>query len=285
MAQVNVRNLEQIQEQDSGRPSRIGTLLLVSLAGAAVVTAFVMMSKKSAPPSKSSQDPLAALVADAKNPGVPAEQLDGKDVSFPRILSDGTSPTTALAAVKDERGRLIKQEEGQATPLAAAQGSVLGAPPPATDRLPVVPLPVGTLLNSSPIITSPRDALTDLAASAAAAKTDGELAPEGSDAGFQLQIASFKEQADADRTVEDLRKRGHRAFRQAAHVPDRGLWHRVRIGPFKSKLEALKYKDRFERTERIAPFLIDPDKIKQAEEQRAAKISQMQRRRERLTGD
>lgn len=282
MAQVNVRNLEQIQEQDSGRPSRIGTLLLVSLAGAAVVSAFVMMSKRSAPPTKSTQDPLAALVAEAKNPGVPAEQLDGKDVSFPRMLSDGASPTTALAAVKDERGRLIKQEE-QGEP--AAPGSFLGGPPPATDRLPVVPLPVGTLLNSSPVVTNPRDVLTDLAASAAAAKTDGELAPEGSDAGFQLQVASFKEQADADRTVEDLRKRGHRAFRQAAHVPERGLWHRVRIGPFKSKLEALKYKERFERTERIAPFLIDPEKIKQAEEQRAAKLSQLARRRERLTGD
>jgi hypothetical protein len=283
MAQVNVRNLEQIQEQDSGRPSRIGTLLLVSLAGAAVVSAFVMMSKKSAPPTKSTQDPLAALVEGAKSPGIPAGQLDGKDVSFPRILSDDTSPTTALAAVKDERGRLIKQEEGQGTPEGLS-GS-LGGPPPATDRLPVVPLPLGTLLNSSPVITTPRDALTDLAASAAAAKTDGELAPAGSDTGFQLQVASFKEQADADRTVEDLRKRGHRAFRQAAHVPDRGLWHRVRVGPFKSKLEALKYKDRFERTERIAPFLIDPDKIKQAEEQRAAKLSQLQRRRERLTGD
>jgi hypothetical protein len=257
-------------------------LLLVSLAGAAVVSAFVMMSKKSAPPTKSTQDPLAALVEGAKSPGVPAEQLDGKDVTFPRILSDDTSPTTALAAVKDERGRLIKQEEGQGT---AASNGFLGGPPPATDRLPVVPLPVGTLLNSSPVITSPRDALTDLAASAAAAKTDGELAPEGSDGGFQLQVASFKEQADADRTVEDLRKRGHRAFRQAAHVPERGLWHRVRVGPFKSKLEALKYKERFERAERIAPFLIDPDKVKQAEEQRAAKISQMQRRRERLTGD
>lgn len=282
MAQVNVRNLEQIQEQDSGRPSRIGTLLLVSLAGAAVVSASVMMSKKSAPPTKSTQDPLAALVEGAKNPGVPAEQLDGKDVSFPRILSDDTSPTTALAAVKDERGRLIKQDEvnGAATPRGG-----FGSPPPATDRLPVVPLPVGTLLNSSAVITSPRDALTDLAASAAAAKTDGELAPEGSDGGFQLQVASFKEQADADRTVEDLRKRGHRAFRQAAHVPDRGLWHRVRVGPFKSKLEALKYKERFERVERIAPFLIDPDKVKQAEEQRAAKLSQLQRRRDRLTGD
>lgn len=282
MAQVNVRNLEQIQEQDSARPTRIGTLLLVSLAGAAVVSAFVMMSKKSGGPTRSTQDPLAALVADAKSQGTPAEQLDGKDVSFPRILSDGSSPTTALAAVKDERGRLVKQDEAVDPTQAAA---VLGAPPPATDRLPVVPLPVGTLLNSSPVITNPRDALTDLAASAAAAKTDAELAPEGNDTGFQLQVASFKDQAEADRTVEDLRKRGHRAFRQAAHVPDRGIWHRVRIGPFKSKLEALKYKERFERTERIAPFLIDPEKVKLAEEQRAAKLSQLNKRRERVTGD
>jgi cell division septation protein DedD len=282
MPSVNVRNLEQIQEQDAGRPSRIGTLLLVSLAGAAIVTAGVMMSKKRGAPARSTQDPLAALVADAKPPGAPAEALDGKEVSFPRILSDETTPTTALAAVKDERGRLVKRDEAGGLPTEAG---VLAAPPPATDRLPVVPLPVGTLLNASPVITAPRDSLTDLASSAAAAKTDGELAPEGSDGGFQLQIASFKEQSEADRTVEDLRKRGHRAFRQAAHVPDRGLWHRVRIGPFKTKLEALKYKDRFERTERIAPFLVDPDKVKQAEEQRAARLSALQKRRERSTGD
>ena len=277
MASVNVRNLEQIQEQDSARPSRIGTLLLVSLAGAAIASAFVMMSKKGGAPARSTQDPLAALVADAKKPGTPAEVLDGKDVSFPSILSDGATPTTALAAVKDERGRLVKRAD---MPEAAAV-----APPPAHDRLPVVPLPVGTLLNASPVITNPRDSLTDLAANAAAAKTDAELAPEGMEGGFQLQVASFKEQADAERAVEDLRKRGHRAFRQAAHVPDRGLWHRVRVGPFKTKLEALKYKERFERTERIAPFLIDPDKVKQAEEQRAARLAAMAKRRVRSTGD
>jgi cell division septation protein DedD len=282
MASVNVRNLEQIQEQDAGRPSRIGTLLLVSLAGAAVVSAGVMMSKKSGAPARSTQDPLAALVADAKPKGTPAEALDGKDVSFPRILSDDTSPTTALAAVKDERGRLVKQGD----PSDSAAGPLgFVAPPPPTDRLPVVPLPVGTLLNSSPVVTAPRDALTDLAASAAAAKTDAELAPEGSEGGFLLQVASFKEQAEADQTVEDLRKRGHRAFRQAAHVPDRGLWHRVRIGPFKTKLEAMKYKERFERTERIAPFLVDPAKVKHAEEVRQAKLSALARRRERATGD
>jgi cell division septation protein DedD len=212
--------------------------------------------------------------------------LDGKDVTFPHMLSDDASPTTALAAVKDERGHLVKQGEAQAELGEPPQQLLpLGAPPPATDRLPVVPLPVGTLLNSSPVITAPRDALTDLAASAAASKTDAELAPEGSDEGFQLQVASFKDQADADRAVEDLRKRGHRAFRQAARVPDRGIWHRVRIGPFKTKLEALNYKEKFERTERIAPFLIDPEKVKLAEEQRAAKLSMLQKRHERVTGD
>ena len=63
------------------------------------------------------------------------------------------------------------------------------------------------------------------------------------------------------------------------------MWHRVRIGPFKTKLEALKYKERFERTERIAPFLIDPEKVKHAEEQRAAQLAQLQKHHERVTGD
>ncbi len=279
MASVNVRNLEQIQEHDAGaRPSRIGTLLLVSLAGAAVVSAAVMMSKKNGPPARSTQDPLAALVSAAAAPGTPAGALEGGDVSFPRLLSDGAAPTTALAAVKDERGKLVRQAD--LLPESAA------SPPPATDRLPVVPLPVGTLLNASTVTTTPRDALTELTASAAAAKTDGaELAPSGMEGGFQLQVASFKEQAEADRVVEDMRRRGHRAFRQAAHVPDRGLWHRVRVGPFATKLEALKYKQKFERTERIAPFLVDPEKVKQAEGLRTARLSALQKKRERSTGD
>jgi len=93
------------------------------------------------------------------------------------------------------------------------------------------------------------------------------------DGGFQLQVASFKEQAEADRLVDDLRRRGHRAYRQAANVPERGIWHRVRIGPFKSKLEAQKYKAELERTERISPFVVDPDKVKQAAEMRAMRVA------------
>jgi DedD protein len=93
------------------------------------------------------------------------------------------------------------------------------------------------------------------------------------DGGFQLQVASFKDPAEADRLVDDLRRRGHRAYRLAANVPERGIWQRVRIGPFKTKFEANKYKAEFERSERMTPFVVDPEKVKQAAEVRAARLA------------
>jgi cell division septation protein DedD len=275
MQPVNVRNLEQIQEQDSARRgSRIGALILAALASAAIVTSSVVMAKRKGPPAVSSADPLGELVSNAKSQ-TPAERLDGRDVTFPSVLSDKDKPTTALAAVKDERGRLIAREDMTATPA---------LPPPPTDRLPVVPLPLGTLLTATPVTTEPKDRLTTLAADAARAAGAARaadastLAAPGTDGGFQLQVASFKDVADADKLVDELRQRGHRAFRQAAYVPERGLWQRVRIGPFKSRYEAQKYKVEFERTERVAPFLVDPEKVKQAELTRAARLAAQDKR-------
>jgi cell division septation protein DedD len=267
MEPVNVRNLEQIQEEDrAARSSRLGALLLASLGGAALVTVALVMAKRTGPPARAEHDPLAELVKSAKNTATPAEQLDGHDVTFPGILSDAQKPTTALAAVKDERGRLVEQPP--VDPAAAPS-----APPPATDRLPVMPLPVGTLLSATPVTTEPKDPLTAMAQTASTLADNSQLAPAGMEGGYQLQVASYRDQADADKLVEDLRKRGHRAFRQAAYVPERGLWQRVRIGPFKSKFEAAEYKAKFERTERLSPLLVDPDKVKQAEEQRALRIA------------
>ncbi len=264
MQPVNVRNLEQIQEQDSGqRGSRIGALLLAALASAAVVTSSVVMAKRQGPPAASSADPLAELVASARSLP-PAERLEGRDVTFPGVLSDKEKPTTALAAVKDERGHLITRED-----IAPSNPD---APPP-SDRLPVVPLPIGTLLTATPVTTEPKDRLTALAADATRGIENDPLAPAGTDGGYQLQVASFKDQGEADKLVGELRHRGHRAFRQAAYVPERGLWHRVRIGPFKTRFEAQKYKGEFERTERVAPFLVDPEKVKQAEQTRAARVA------------
>lgn len=275
MDSVNVRNLEQIQEDDpKRRPSRLPALLLASIGGAALVTVAIMSAKRAGPPATSKDDPLAALVAEAKSSSSsPPEKLDGTDVSFPKILSDEDRPTTALAAVKDERGRLVEQPSELILPAGSPT-----SPPPPTDRLPVVPLPAGTLLGATPVTTQPKDSLAQLAASAS--KTDETLvvAPPGSDGGYQIQVASFQQMEDADVFVEDLRKRGHSAFRQPAYVPSRGLWHRVRIGPFKTKFAADQYAKKFERTERVSPFVVDPHKVKQAEEIRAAKIEARKKR-------
>jgi cell division septation protein DedD len=274
MDSVNVRNLEQIQEDDpKRRPSRLPALILASIGGALLVTVAVMSAKRSGPAATSKDDPLAALVASSKsNPSAPAEKLDGNDVSFPKILSDEESPTTALAAVKDERGRLVEAPELLLPPGAPT------LPPPATDRLPVVPLPAGTLLSATPVTTQPKDSLTEMAARASRTDDTATLAPPGSDGGYQIQVASFKDAPDADAFVQDLRKRGHSAFRQPAYVPDRGLWHRVRIGPFKTKFAAQQYASKFEKTERVSPFVVDPHKVKQQEEIRAAKIDARKRR-------
>ncbi|HEY3495968.1 MAG TPA: SPOR domain-containing protein [Polyangiaceae bacterium] len=266
MQPVNVRNLDDIQEEErTSKTSRFAALLLASLAGAAIVTALVVASKKNSAPAQPARDPIADLVAEAKGRGPAADKLGTREVSFPGILSDDSTPTTALAAVRDERGKLVVQSDASAAPPAA--------PPPAADRLPVVPLPVGDLLGATPVTTQPKDDLVALAAGRSKVPENAELAPAGMDGGYQLQVASFKEQADADRLVEDLRRRGHRAYRQAANVPERGVWHRVRVGPFKYKFEAVKYKGEFERVERMSPFLVDPDKVKQAEDNRAMRLA------------
>jgi cell division septation protein DedD len=266
MQPVNVRNLDDIQEEErASKTSRFAALLLASLAGASIVTAVVIASKKNSAPPQPARDPLADLVAQEKGRGPAADKLGTREVSFPAILSDDKTPTTALAAVRDERGKLVVQPDASAVPAQA--------PPPAADRLPVVPLPVGDLLGATPVTTAPKDDLVALAAGRSKVPENAELAQPGMEGGFQLQVASFKEQADADRLVEDLRRRGHRAYRQAANVPDRGIWHRVRIGPFKTKFEAVKYKGEFERVERVSPFVVDPDKVKQAEETRAMRLA------------
>ncbi len=266
MDPVNVRNLDQIQEVErEGRSARVATVLLASVGGGALVIAGVLSLRQSAPPVESKADPLAALVAKAKRPeATPPETVRPSEVTFPSILSDSPRPTTALAAVKDERGHLV-------APAPEPEPAPTMVPPPA-DKLPVVPLPAGTLLDETKVTEKPRDPLVALARDVSKVDNSPPVMP-GADGGYQLQIASFKDQGDADRFVEELLKRGHRAYRQPAYVADRGLWHRVRIGPFKTKLAAEKYKVDFDRKERMSAFLVDPEKVKRQEELRQSKLA------------
>lgn len=279
MEQGSVRNLEQIQESDDeSRTPRGVTILLVALGGACVVFAGLALGGRKSSTAMPKADPLGALVVQqGKGASAPAVEtvkpmdLAAKDVTFPGILSDESSPTTALAAVKAPPGvKVVPSSKGSDDAVAlnvkpagtSATDSLVvreDGPPPASDRLPVVPLPAQHVLEASPVVTRPRDALTRAATDAAQMSAPAQpSAPAGREGGYQLQVSSFRTQTEADQFSAQLRARGHKAYVTEARVPGRGTWFRVRIGPFPSQHAAASYRTGFEGREHVVPFIVPP---------------------------
>jgi cell division septation protein DedD len=254
MQQNSVRNLEQIQETDTeSKVPRGVTVAFVALGGACVVFATLALNGHRAAPV-ARVDPLGDLVAARGHAGPAASSsakptdLHASEVTFPGILSDGANPTTALAAVRSN-------------PVASASVQLVpvGAPPPAADRLPVVPLPAQNVLEASPVVTRPRDTLTKAASdSAQLATANATSASAGHDGGYQLQVSSFRSQPEANEFSDQLRARGHKAYVLEAHVTGRGTWYRVRVGPFPTQHAAAAYRASFEAKEHVVPFIVTP---------------------------
>lgn len=256
-----LRNLEQIQEAESRpRGPRAGTLLLASLGAACLIFAILSQSKQKAPTAGRAPDPLGDLVAKGARPADSAD-LGGKDVTFPSMLSDETRTTTALAAMRPGgRGATSPVAgDGNSGGVAAAnpdEGAT--SPPPPTDRLAVVPLPAKNIVASSPVVSRPRDTLTQMAREASSVTTPP--VEEGRAGGYQLQTSSFRSESDAASFATALRQRGHRAYVESAQLLGRGSWYRVRVGPFKTQKEAASYRSEFEKKEHLVPFIVEPPK-------------------------
>lgn len=260
MEQGSVRNLEQIQETDGGAGTpRAVTILLVALGAGCIVFAALALGPDRGSAAVAKTDPLGELVSQRASGGKPkATDLSSRDVTFPGILSDEGAPTTALAAVKG-----YKRGKGAPPPEPVAEDALEGTPPPPTDRLPVVPLPAQSLLQASPVVTRPRDALTRAASEAErnAASTQEPASP-GRDGGYQLQVSSFQAQPEAEEFAAQLRARGHKAYVLEAEVPNRGTWYRVRIGPFATQQAASSYRASFEGREQVVAFVVSPPRGK-----------------------
>ena len=54
-----------------------------------------------------------------------------------------------------------------------------------------------------------------------------------------IQVVSLKDSKAADELVTKLKKKGYSAYRISSNIPEKGLWHRVRVGSFKNKAEAV----------------------------------------------
>jgi DedD protein len=246
MERASVRNLERIQEKDDvPRMPRVVSIALLVLGGACIVLSAMALGGKRSSDAAAKVDPLGDLVAQKGKPAAAAkgaDNINAQDVTFPSILSDQNKPTTALAALG-----------------AHSAAPIPSSPPPPTDVLPVVPLPAQNVLQASPVVTRPRDELTKAAdqveASAESAKT---AAPAGHLGGYQLQVSSFKTRGEADAFAQQLRVRGHKAYVVEANVPGRGLWYRVRVGPFPTQAAASSYRSSFETKEHVVPFVVPP---------------------------
>ncbi len=55
---------------------------------------------------------------------------------------------------------------------------------------------------------------------------------------YSIQVISSQSKEEADKLVEKYIKKGYPAYRLQANLKDGGVWHRVRIGPFKGYSEA-----------------------------------------------
>jgi len=263
MDQGSLRNLEQIQEGEgaSGTPRAVSAALVV-LGGACAVFAALALGGRRGAPLASPQDPLGDLVAQHGHAtsATKVPDLSPSDVTFPSLLSDDKNPTTALAAV-----HLLPAASSSPPPIPSASAaqtappSAAQAPPPPTDRLSVVPLPAQNVLEATPMITRPRDGLTKAASESAQIGSAGAPAvPAGHDGGYQLQVSSFRTQQEAGDFADQLRARGHKAYVLEAHVPGRGTWFRVRVGPFATQHAAAAYRSSFEAKEHVVPFIVPP---------------------------
>jgi len=289
------------EQDETTQTPRALSFLLVGFGGACVAFAVLAMGGRKTTAVEKRADPLGDLVAAHARPtssslapslgASPATQLSAKDVTFPSILSDDARPTTALAAVRSPappQGQSVRVTSGANAPA---------APPPPTDTLPVVSfaggtppvpheistamvrpaaddpaaaraveppspsLPAQNVLEATPIVTRPRDALTRTASESAQLNTPpAASAPTGHEGGWQLQVSSFKTQAEAEQFAEQLRARSHKAYTVEARVPGRGTWWRVRVGPFPSMHAAQAYRAQFEEKEHVVPFVVQPEK-------------------------
>jgi DedD protein len=55
-----------------------------------------------------------------------------------------------------------------------------------------------------------------------------------------VQVASTKDAASAEALVKKLKQLGYAGFRTKAEIPNKGTWYRVRVGPYRTRSEAVQ---------------------------------------------
>jgi cell division septation protein DedD len=77
----------------------------------------------------------------------------------------------------------------------------------------------------------------------------------GSKLRYTIQIASYQEKDMAEEDVKKLKTRGYAAFIVSSDVPEKGTWHRVRLGSFSNRAAAEKLMKQLQSKDGISSFI------------------------------
>jgi cell division protein FtsN len=296
-----VRDLDQIQEQDSDdRSRRLGTILMATAAIVGLSLAVGVVVGRAAEPPAKTDDPLAKLERAAAvgsattslspKPEPAAPSVQAADLSFPATLTEDEDRPEVLAALKAAEAEEAALGEPQpkaapakAQPMVAASADdddedsndgAATSPPAAKAEPPAPPRTVSTetMIANIPAAVAAgvgarnlRKAVKHDPLVAAAIHSDDvkAAAPHGHEGEFVLQVISYDRPEPSRAFAEGLRAKGHMAFVVTAEIKERGKYFRVRIGPWKSREQAEAYRHKFEEQEHMNTFVVH-EKEKQA---------------------
>jgi DedD protein len=241
-----MRDLEQIQERDDDAPSRkVAMLVMAALSTVGLVFAMGVLLRDGNAARQPEHDPLARLDAlelaarsDGTESAARAAAMDDEDevepeLTFHSALTQTKNPelAAAIAAADAELAALEQRELHPARSVALALGE-------SSERDLVTTEPVARVRFER----------------RAPAESDDE--GQGGRAGYALQVASYKNPREAETFAKELERRSHPVFVERAVIEGRGDFHRVRVGPFDTRGEAIRHRARFEETERIHTLLV-----------------------------
>ncbi|MGB0678528.1 MAG: SPOR domain-containing protein [Polyangiales bacterium] len=212
------------------RVRRRATLLLALGAGALMLCSVGVMMRRATRDAAGEPKATARRGASASKP----IQLDKAALSFPEALLDAPSAATA-------------------TTLTASSSHI--APPGVTvSGLDDAPSVLPAVFRAEQVV------LGRPGRGARSSSPNVQLVPRGHAGAYVLQVLSFPTRAQAVAFETLLRQRGHGAFTVSVEVKERGLSHRVQIGPFRGELHAEAYRKRFEAREDMVAHVLRVDR-------------------------
>ncbi len=237
----SMRDLDRLRERSDDTAGRkLGLFVLAGTLSVAAIISAGVLSGGTREPVPLPRDPLADLTVRAAPKDLKAAETAESTridpaalsrLSFPATLAGDEGPIAATVRGADrDLARLPRRVMASDTPASSLAGEH-------TERL-------------------QRATRHDPLMAQAMPERVGAVAPPGTEGAFTLQVVSFQTRDAAERFVNVLRARGHRAFLAQAELPGRGRSFRVRIGPFTTRRDALLYQKSFEETERMHGIVV-----------------------------